>query len=373
MIAPLLPEIAKDMSTSVATAGQLITVFTLAYGLSSPVLTTLTGNFNRRRLLIGALGIFTLANILAYFAANYWMLMIARVLLAFSAGVYLPGANATASALVAPERRGRTIAIINGGLTVAITVGVPLGAILGHASGWRSTFAAVALISGVATLSLMLGLPREFGRHLTTATLKERLQVAKESSVLLALVTTMFWAMGTYVVYTYLALYLSAAVDLAASAMSAVLFLWGIASAVGLFLGGRFTDRKGSPAVIIPALCVMIVAFLGLSIVPQIFPKVVATVLIFIAAVSWGVSAWAFNPAQQARMIGLAGTKSSAIALSLNASFMYIGFSIGAALGSITIAHLSPIDLGWVAAGCSFIALILFAKTYQRNSSNKGE
>ena len=42
MIAPLLPKIAADLSVSVSTAGQLVTAFTLALALSSPVLTALT-------------------------------------------------------------------------------------------------------------------------------------------------------------------------------------------------------------------------------------------------------------------------------------------------------------------------------------------
>jgi predicted MFS family arabinose efflux permease len=51
MIVPLLPKIATNLSVSVSEAGQLVTAFTLALALSSPVLTALTGNFNRRKLL----------------------------------------------------------------------------------------------------------------------------------------------------------------------------------------------------------------------------------------------------------------------------------------------------------------------------------
>src|SRR5271167_4748903 len=44
MIAPLLPDLARDLSVSLAAAGQLVTVFALTYALSSPVLTALTGD-----------------------------------------------------------------------------------------------------------------------------------------------------------------------------------------------------------------------------------------------------------------------------------------------------------------------------------------
>ena len=368
MIAPLLPGIAADMSVTSAEAGQLITAFALAYALSSPILTTLTGSINRRRLLIGAMSAFAVANVLAWMASDYWMLMAARILLAFTAGLYLPGANAVAGALVPPEQRGRTIAIVNGGLTVAITFGVPLGAVLGAVAGWRATFACVAAIAAVASMGLVFGLPRSFGAHLKTATLRERLAVAKAPAVLIALVISALWSMGTYVVYTYLALYLAATTQATTTVVGLALFSWGVASALGLYVGGRMTDRLGSKAVQIPALAVMTLAFLGLSAIPATVSGSAAIFSVFVAVIAWGAAAWAFNPAQQARMVGLAGVSVASVVLSLNASFMYLGFSLGAALGSMVIAHGSAVNLGWAAALCSAAALLLLL-----GSSRRGE
>jgi predicted MFS family arabinose efflux permease len=75
------------------------------------VLGALTGNLNRRRLLIGAMALFAVANLLAYTASGYWSLMAASVALAFAAAVDVPGANALASLVVPPEPRGRAKAI----------------------------------------------------------------------------------------------------------------------------------------------------------------------------------------------------------------------------------------------------------------------
>ena len=94
MIAPLLPDLAADLSVGIGTAGQLVTVFALTYALSSPILTALTGSIQRRRLLIGAMAAFALANVVACAAPSYWALMGARVLLAIAAGLYVPSANA---------------------------------------------------------------------------------------------------------------------------------------------------------------------------------------------------------------------------------------------------------------------------------------
>jgi len=46
------------------------------------------------------------------------------------------------------------------------------------------------------------------------------------------------------------------------------------------------------------------------------------------------------------------------VALSLNASAMYLGFAIGGALGGAVLAGWSPTDLGWV-GGLSVSAALL--------------
>jgi predicted MFS family arabinose efflux permease len=80
---------------------------------------------------------------------------------------------------------------------------------------------------------------------------------------------------------------------------------------------------------------------------------------VLVAIALWGVAHWAFYPAQQARLIDIAGLKVASIVLSLNASFMYIGFSMGAALGALTLAHGGVAGLGWVAAACELAAVLL--------------
>lgn len=73
----------------------------------------------------------------------------------------------------------------------------------------------------------------------------------------------------------------------------------------------------------------------------------------------WGISGWAFFPAQQARLIEIVGVLSAPVALSLNASFMYLGFSLGALLGSFSLVHIDARHLGFVGAACELVALTL--------------
>jgi predicted MFS family arabinose efflux permease len=366
MIAPLLPDLSRDLSVSIASAGQLVTVFALTYALSSPLLTAITGDIDRRRLLIASMLAFAAANFVAWSAHTYTGLLVARVLLAVAAGLYVPNANALGSAMVDVSRRGTALSIVTGGSSVAVALGVPLGALIGDRFGWRVNFAAIGALALIATAGLLAGLPRDIAGRLPVASLRERLDVVRQPALLMALLSTMLWATGAFTVYTYLASFLERAAGLTGSFVSIVLFTWGVAAVIGLRLGGRLTDRFGYFPVIVASLSALVLAFLILSTSAVILPPPTARAPILLAIVLWGVSAWSFWPAQQARLISIAGVKVAPVALSLNASFQFLGFSSGAALGSLTLTNASPLALGWVGAVCVAAALSLAAVTRHR-------
>ncbi|MGV7246958.1 MFS transporter, partial [Caballeronia sp. M23-90] len=214
-------------------------------------------------------------------------------------------------------------------------------------------------LSAAASAGLLFGLPRSIGAGLPTATLRERIDTARRPVVLMTLLVTTLWATGAYTIYTYFALFIARTTQLHGAQIGYVLFTWGVAAAVGVFIGGKAVDRLGSRRVIIPCLTVSIFAFALMSASAHWLPASLALVPVLVGVVAWGIAHWCFYPAQQAGLIGIAGLRGTPIALSLNASFMYLGFSLGAALGSLTLSVASVSDLGWVAALCEVGALVL--------------
>jgi predicted MFS family arabinose efflux permease len=363
MIAPLLPGLARDLSVGIAVVGQLVTVFGLTYALSSPVLSALTAGIGRRKLLLASMSAFVLANFVASAATGFWQLMAARVLLAGAAGLYVPSASALAGAVVAPERRGTALAIVNGGTSIAVALGVPLGAIVGHVFGWRMTFVGVGLLASIAVAGLFVGIPRGIDKGLSAPSISERLAVVRQTPVLIGLLVTALWATGAYTVYTFFTPYLTAVTGIDGAHVGIAFFVWGVAAVTGLFLGGTLSDRFGPRAVMIPAFVFLALAFASLSATGIYLSGRSALAPVLAAIVVWGLSAWGFFPAQQSRLMQVAGVKTAPIALSLNASFMYLGFSLGALLGSFTMIHGSVTSLGWVGALCEILALLIVLAT----------
>jgi len=363
MIAALLPGLASDLSVTLTAAGQLVTAFALTYAVSSPVLSALTAGVGHRNLLLISMTAFALANFFASTATDFWQLLAARILLATAAGLYVPSASALAGAIVAPERRGTALAIVNGGTSIAVALGVPLGAMVGHEFGWRMTFVGVGVMASIAVAGLFFGIRRGIDRGLSVPSIRERLAVVRHVPLLTGFLVTMLWATGAYTVYTYFTPYLTKVAQIDGAHVGTAFFVWGVSAVIGLFLGGTLSDRFGPRAVMIPAFTFLTLSFVGLSVIGLCLSGKSALALVVVAIVIWGLAAWSFFPAQQSRLMQIAGLKTAPIALSLNASFMYLGFSLGAMLGSLVLMHAPVTTLGLVGAVCEIAAVLIVLPT----------
>ena len=361
MIAGLLPVLAADLGVSVPAAGQLVTVFAVTYSVVKNVKATMLGNVARRRVLIGALAIFAVGNLVAAGAHSFGQLMAARVLLALAAGVFLPTANAVATSLVPPARSGTALAIITGGGTVAVALGVPLGAWIAAQGDWRATFMACGALSALATAGLAFGLPRALPHSVTT--LAQRLSVARRPGMLGALAVSALWAAGGFTFYTYVAPFFVQGLGFAPQHVGIVLFLVGSFAALGTGLGGHMTDRAGVARVLAVSSAGIVLAFSVLSLSVQMLhgttAGTVAGAIAIGAVVLWGMAGWGFGPAQATRLIRLAPDVSP-ITLSLHASAVYVGIALGSTVGALALAHGGPGMLGWAAAACHVVAVVLW-------------
>jgi predicted MFS family arabinose efflux permease len=354
MIAGLLPAMARDLNVGLPAAGHLVTAFSLAYAISAPVMAVLTAGLERRRLLAIAMGGFALANLLAALAPNYASLLAARLLLAFSAATFMPAASGYAATLGGSQRHGRALSTVYNGLTLAIIAGVPLGVLVGQGFGWRATFLAVAGLAALSLFGTLAGLPPQPPG--ATANLRQRLALAGRGDMLVVLAVSVFTIAGTFTLYTYLGAFLAGAAGISARGLALVLMGFGLASAIGTRLGGSAADRWGGRPIVILGGCLVLLAYLALSLSPMLGPDR-GTPLLLGAIFLWGFSSWGLMTAQQARLVALAPASAS-VSLSLNSSAIYLGSATGAAAGALVIAHGAVERLGLVAAGFSLAALL---------------
>ncbi|HEX7089090.1 MAG TPA: MFS transporter [Longimicrobiales bacterium] len=359
MIAGLLPAIAEDFHVSLPVAGQLVTAFSLVYAIGSPVLMTMTGRAERRTLLVWSLVAFAAGNAVCGFAFSYEMMLAGRMLAAAAAGLFAPAASAAAAGLVSVGERGRALSIVIGGGTIALILGVPIGTYLALAFHWKMPFwivGAGSLLAAALIRRLFPVVPSP-----GAVSLKDRLSFLKHPVILCALLTTLLWGTAIFSVYTYIA-DLYSGLGAAGRMISLVLLVGGIAGFIGVSLGGYAADKIGSARTVALALVVLTVSLAGMSMLYSVADSRGVLAAGMVAVALYGLSGYAFNPAQQHQLIGWSGP-STAIVLSLNASAIYLGSAWGAFLGGVVLKYGSVAMLGYLGGLGSLSALISFGLT----------
>ncbi|MFF3005323.1 MFS transporter [Kitasatospora sp. NPDC057940] len=354
VVAGILGPIAADLGVSVPAAGQLVTVFALGYALLAPALAALTARWPRRRLLLTALAVFSAANALSALAPSYGLLLATRVLAAAGAALYTPTANAVATTLVAPERRGRALATVLGGMTVATALGVPLGTWVGRAD-WRMTMWLVTAL-GVAALAGLALLLRDLPAPVAAPGLRARLAPLGQRRVLGAAATTLAFFLAFQCVYIYLATAVSGATGGDADRLSLVLLTAGVMSVAGSWLGGRLVDRVGVRRVLLTGSTVAAGAFAALPWLGRSMPGA----LVYAAVVP--LAGWAVSVALPHRLASI-DPGNAPLLISLNSSALYLGTAAGGVAGSAAIAALGGRWFPFAAAGLALVAAVTAAAT----------
>lgn len=243
----LLPIIADDFSISLSMAGLIVSIYALGVTFGAPILTALTGRFNRKPLLIALMGIFILGNLLAAFSPTYEILLGGRVLSAFAHGVFFSVGATIAANLVDETKKASAIAIMFMGLTVAIVTGVPLGTYIGQIFDWRATFIAVSMLGVIAMLGITFLLPAKLEKA-PPASLMDQIRVLSSGRLLLIFGMTALGYGGTFVTFTYLSPILETVTGFSKGHVSLILGFYGVAIALGNLSGGKLANKNPAMA-----------------------------------------------------------------------------------------------------------------------------
>ncbi|RXZ82434.1 MFS transporter [Paenibacillaceae bacterium] len=362
IIGGVLPSIAQDLGVSVSTAGQLITIYALVYAISGPVLLSLTGKIERKRLYLWSMFIFTIGSFLAFWSPNYSLLFVSRIITAASGSLIVTLSLTIAVKIVPKAFQARVIGIISMGISSSIVLGVPLGVLAQDYLGWRTLFLIIGLLTLLAMVTIQLYMDKITADQ--SVPLKSQLRSLKNIKIISAHLVTMLALAGHYTLYAYLTPFLKDLMHLNAYWISAAYFVFGISAVCGGLIGGFLTDLLGATkSILIVVGTFILVLFL--------LPFATANLYLFaIALIVWGVLSWAISPAQQSYLIHNA-PESSDFQQSFTFSALQIGIALGSALGGTVINQADSINgNAWVGGGLMIIAFVCAVYSITRKVPN---
>ncbi|WP_226000350.1 MFS transporter [Paenibacillus sp. BJ-4] len=350
----LLPLIAEDLHISVTMSALTVTLYALGVTIGAPVLTSLTSSVPRKTLLLWIMIVFIIGNSLAAVSSGIALLLIARVISAFSHGVFMSIGSTIAADLVSNDRRASAISIMFSGLTVATVTGVPLGTYVGQQWGWRAAFMAIVVVGIVALVANLILLPSTLRKGNKTP-FREQVKLVTNGRLLLAFIITALGYGGTFVVFTYLSPLLHDITGFKPNTVTFILLLYGIAIAIGNVMGGKAANRKPLSALFYMFLIQAVVLFLLLFTVPF---KAAGLITIFFM----GLLAFMNVPGLQVYVVMLAerfAPKAVDVASAVNIAAFNAGIAMGAYVGGLVTDSLGLIHTTWIGAIMVFVAVLL--------------
>lgn len=324
----LLPEVAEGLGVSITEAGGLISAYALGVVVGAPVLAAATARMSRRKLVLGLMVLFTVANASSYFAPTFESLIVSRFIAGLPHGAFFGVAALIAASLVGPAKRAQAVAMVMMGLSVANVVGVAAVIWLGQNTGWRHMFTVVAVV-GLLTIVLIYFFVPAQSVH-AGASIRRELGALASLQVWLALFIGIVGFGGFFAVYSYIAPTMTEVSGFPASAIPIITSVYGLGMVAGNIIGGKLADRN-----VMGSLYVILSLIVG-SLLTFHFVVEIAWAAIIMIFVIGGVGS-ALVPGLQTRLMDVSPNAPS-LAASLNHSALNVANALGAFLGGAVIA-----------------------------------
>ncbi|PLP58384.1 MFS transporter [Mesorhizobium loti] len=348
----ILPGIASGLDISIGLAGQLTAVFSVTFALTAPLALLLATQLERKTLLGMALLLFIASNLLAAVSSGYAVLFMARIGMAAASAAACLVATMLATELAGPAMRGRAIGIIFMGISDSMVLGVPAGMLIGDRFGWRAVFIALALLA-VAVLTICLRTLPAAGRGRPAAS--GYLQHLRSLPLVAAQLVSILMIGGHFMLFAYLAPYLTEVVGVAPGNVALFFLAFGVAGVCGGYCGGWLADAAGPRFAIVVTPLAYLVALLAIPIAAD------APGFFIVVMMAWAMISWMISPVVQSFLVAT-GPRTAEAGVGLNLSAMHVGVGLGTALGGLVLAWLPLHSLPWLggilAAGAVAAALV---------------
>lgn len=346
----ILDLIAEDLHITLTKAGYFISMFSLVYAISAPILLNVTAKYERKKVYMWSLFMFMISNVISGLSHSFGMLMLGRALGAATGSLIFVLSLTMAARIVKPEYKGRAVGTITMGGSASLIVGVPLGIFIGNAAGWREVFLLIAVLTGIVMVAVGFTMGRM--QPVPAVPLRKQFTALMNPQMAAIHLTTLLVLAGHLTMYAYFTPFLQETIGASSTMVTWVYVMFGIAAVAGGGMGGALSDRihpaKAIVGVLIPFMASM-------AIVP--FSGEMPLILCMLLLGVWGALSWTVTPVQNSLIIKSAPAEAETL-ISTNSGIAHAGIALGTFIGGQVIERSSVVYTGWVGAVLVLLGLL---------------
>ena len=351
MVVGVLSDIARSYHVPLSTVGFLVTAFAGVYAISTPIITTLTSNWNRYKLLMLLMTVFFIGNTLTAMAPTLGWLLFARIITAAVAGTIISLINLLVSIITPMDKRPMVLAWVGAGFSIASVIGVPLGTTIATLLSWHDSFWIISGLTLIVFALLAWLTPRDTPQ--VKGSILEQLALLKDHRVLLGIGITVAVLSLQYTFYTYVRPLITTVMSFSLTSLNWLLLLLGVMSIIGNEIAGIVASHNGVQKLPIVFILMTILSLvLGIALGNKITGMLVLAALCVVVII--------YGTTIQLVFISVAEKEypqSLALATSLISIFANVGISLGSFTASTTVNFANLTMLGYVGAVYGLLAI----------------
>jgi MFS transporter, DHA1 family, putative efflux transporter len=330
IIAGILDKIASSLDITVASAGQLVTVFALASAIGTPILTVILSRYSLKTQLLIAISIFLVGAFLTPLNLGYEVLVLARAITGVGTILFVVTAYVFAGRLSGEGKQGSGMSYIALGFSLSQVAGVPLGRMIANLYNWQMIFYIVGVLVLLGTFIIIVTFQKRTPQ--IPPTIKEQVNILKDKKVFLALSVTVFTFITFSAITTFITPLIFSIEKVSEHTITMIFIILGVASVIGSKTGSSLADKIGVQKVLLSTMSIVVLSLVIMNIFSHSF-------IVFVAMLTiWNITIWMFGPTQTLNLSTIFPTHSSVL-ISLNSSFVQLGFALGAFFGGVSIEY----------------------------------
>lgn len=323
----ILPQIAQYFNVSITQAGLFVSMFSLTIAIFAIFMPVIFSKYERKKTFLLVLTIFTVFTTIGAFVHDFNIALICRIIPAMFHPIYCSISMTVAAEIVEPEKAQSAVSKVIMGVSAGMIIGVPITTFIATNFGYQYAMLWFAIINLIVLILTLIFFPKIPGKEQSYL---DQVSAAKTGVFIISVLGVIFLNAGIYTGYSYISEFLGTLTYIAGTNLSIVLFIYGVASIIGNWLGSKLLVKDARKLVLISPIIISLI-LLGVFIsCNNAIPTIIFMVL-------WGLLAGIFNDISQYWMVS-AAPQAPEFANGIFLSMGNVGVTIGTTLAGIVVA-----------------------------------